>query len=1247
MAGARSPSSPLPRAPPPPSAARPASARAGPPSAQRLRDEVARSRGAGAGPPPAGAFEGLLRTAEDGGRRGPTPERRSRSGEAVGPRGEAGEAGPAWELEGCFGRALSAAVAAALVPGDILAAPDASLGFIKAVGRKGIEDAEAIRRTIAQRLDAQNIGARLAEVIVERGVALVGSAAASGEALNSKFAAEGGFEFDFGTKTDFFSGLEERIGSPSADIPRAMVDDHCSRCDSQTEWETGNYGITTTSQVEWLLVLQDLFDQLSGDGSKLGASDTVLQEWRKVAKRLAGLVSELPRPRQWPGETINAEHPRSKNRHRMWLAGLADKNRELQDAGEKCVLLVEAIAMCLYTGPLFEKYNAVCRGGPLRGEPSKVMRDRFLSLCGGGPSAEAADRTGRGAAVNRYTTTIHVLASALVKISKLSKAGVVVRGTAGGRLPKQFWEEDAFGVRGGIEYGFMSTTSNREVAMQYASDPRRGAGTILEIQTGMIDRGADLSWISQYPHERELCFPPLTSLQVLGTSVEGMVLVVSLRLNLNLTSMTIEDVIGKRRKVATEMCRNLKSEAKRELGQKLKCEPLAPPGSLRGGDFGAAILRRLRSELGLICGNEADSFNDDGSFIHYLRDALELKQAALRAPGLLDGGWAELAEEAQAAGRTMRRLLAEEGPREAQAALEALERLGALQGEAASTSAAVKSGACEALASFAHGGGAAAAGALRLLARLAEDPDEGVRAAATAALPACCEAGGPELAARAVGLLAQRAEDASEPVRGAACGALRACGARGGPEASGRALELLASLTRDPNHGIRGAAFEELSAWCSAGSPWGAARALRLVAELAQDPVGPVRRAALKALLACCEEGSSELAAQAVELMPAVARHSEWHVRKAVPAALAACCEKGRPEVAARAVALLAELARDSSGPVCEAACGALPSCCRSGGPELAARAAEMLAELATHSSFGHVRKAAVEALPACCERAGSEAAARVLRLLSCSWAQLSADAQAASTAMRRLRAAESTSQARAAQDALERLGAIQGMCRSWEATIRLRAAEELGAFARRGGAAAACALQTLAGLAEDSDWSVRRAACEALPASCGGGGLELVARATGLLSQLAGDPDRDVRAAACRALAACCREGGPELAARAAGPLARLAADSDEHVRRAACGALPAICEEGGAAAAACAVGVLAQLAEDEAWLVRRAACLALPACCGNGGPRFAAWAAGLLTRLAEDRDDDVCRAARGSMLAFCREEGDSGPRQ
>ena len=45
----------------------------------------------------------------------------------------------------------------------------------------------------------------------------------------------------------------------------------------------------------------------------------------------------------------------------------------------------------------------------------------------------------------------------------------------------------------------------------------------------MASRGADLSWLSQYPHEKECTFPPLTVLEHIKTSVEGTVTIVELR----------------------------------------------------------------------------------------------------------------------------------------------------------------------------------------------------------------------------------------------------------------------------------------------------------------------------------------------------------------------------------------------------------------------------------------------------------------------------------------------------------------------------------------------------------------------------------------------------------------------------------------------------------------------------------------------------------------------------------------------
>merc|ERR550532_704130 len=98
--------------------------------------------------------------------------------------------------------------------------------------------------------------------------------------------------------------------------------------------------------------------------------------------------------------------------------------------------------------------------------------------------------------------------------------------------------------------------------MNYAAGDGQRASTVFEIKMGMVDRGADLSDFSQYPHEKEICFAPLTGIEVMGTRVEGSLLVVQARLNINLAAMTIEQVVFKRRKVLQDMCTNLEIEAK-------------------------------------------------------------------------------------------------------------------------------------------------------------------------------------------------------------------------------------------------------------------------------------------------------------------------------------------------------------------------------------------------------------------------------------------------------------------------------------------------------------------------------------------------------------------------------------------------------------------------------------------------------------------------------------------------------------
>ena len=49
----------------------------------------------------------------------------------------------------------------------------------------------------------------------------------------------------------------------------------------------------------------------------------------------------------------------------------------------------------------------------------------------------------------------------------------------------------------------MSTSTDREVALSYAGGGSGRAATVLEMQLGMVDRGASLGWLSQYPQEQE------------------------------------------------------------------------------------------------------------------------------------------------------------------------------------------------------------------------------------------------------------------------------------------------------------------------------------------------------------------------------------------------------------------------------------------------------------------------------------------------------------------------------------------------------------------------------------------------------------------------------------------------------------------------------------------------------------------------------------------------------------------------
>ena len=76
--------------------------------------------------------------------------------------------------------------------------------------------------------------------------------AATGYALNSKFAETGTFTLAFAELPIFFAGLSSIVGPPKPNLMKAMEDEHLQAANSKDEWTTGNYGIKTTPETEWL-----------------------------------------------------------------------------------------------------------------------------------------------------------------------------------------------------------------------------------------------------------------------------------------------------------------------------------------------------------------------------------------------------------------------------------------------------------------------------------------------------------------------------------------------------------------------------------------------------------------------------------------------------------------------------------------------------------------------------------------------------------------------------------------------------------------------------------------------------------------------------------------------------------------------------------------------------------------------------------------------------------------------------------
>jgi len=368
--------------------------------------------------------------------------------------------------------------------------------------------------------------------------------------INPKF----DFDLKFGDMSFFYHGLESLIGAPRADIMETMRREHCEGKGATQIFSITNYNkLPTVPKLEWLLIndaeegvkwlwndpeARELSKELRSNDVKQGDPRVAANSHRQI--RTMEELEEIMQRK-------NDELSRILNKHRGVESPIGNIDN-MMHLNDMLLLIEEVLAACLYTGPMYIQYN-------------KILRELL-----NGSSKEATDTVG-----GRFRTTMHAINSAILKLSKLTTPCVVYRGISGGRLPKDFQ------MQGGVEVGFMSTTTDRDVALTYAGAKERGKlAIVLEMKQGLANaRGADLADLSQYPREREILWPPLTAIEVEETVIRKRVLVVRARPTCNTKSLTITEVINKRRVMVHEMLENMQLEIQRDLDVALQTGELS------------------------------------------------------------------------------------------------------------------------------------------------------------------------------------------------------------------------------------------------------------------------------------------------------------------------------------------------------------------------------------------------------------------------------------------------------------------------------------------------------------------------------------------------------------------------------------------------------------------------------------------------------------------------------------------------
>ena len=180
----------------------------------------------------------------------------------------------------------------------------------------------------------------------------------------------------------------------------------------------------------------------------------------------------------------------------------------------------EVIALRLYTSPCYQPINEFLRA--LKAEES---REKFLK----------DDKT--------FAQTVRHLTDAFEKLGRIedSKNSDVTLADDGhhkhgeqdlpktwrainGILPTEFFKPDDKGMISFLEYGFSSTSDDKNVVAAFRDETAFNLTlevTQIKNEITGCHQGVPLEWLTYYPGENEILFPPLTMFQVVHKRREG------------------------------------------------------------------------------------------------------------------------------------------------------------------------------------------------------------------------------------------------------------------------------------------------------------------------------------------------------------------------------------------------------------------------------------------------------------------------------------------------------------------------------------------------------------------------------------------------------------------------------------------------------------------------------------------------------------------------------------------------------